>query len=64
MIRDRDKISGKRTIRIPNPDYPPNFYITRILMVREGGRMRENILMAAAIIVFSCVPVIQLFGGF
>jgi hypothetical protein len=29
----------------------------------EGMEMRENILMAAAIIVFSCVPVIQLIGG-
>jgi len=26
--------------------------------------MRENILMAVAIIVFSCVPVVQLLGGF
>jgi hypothetical protein len=64
LIRDHDNIPGNRMIRIPNPDYLPNFYITGIVMVREGGSMRENILMAAAIIVFSCVPVIQLFGGF
>jgi hypothetical protein len=62
-INDNDS-SGNRTIRIPNPDHLPIFYITGNVMVREGGRMRENILMAAAIIVFSCVPVVQLFGGF
>jgi hypothetical protein len=31
---------------------------------KRGGIMRENILMAVAIIVFSCVPVVQLIGGF
>jgi hypothetical protein len=64
LIRDHDKISGNRTIRIPNPDHPPIFYITGNVRIREGGCMRENFLMAAAIIVFSCVPVVQLFGGF
>ncbi len=37
--------------------------MTMILLIMEGVLMRENILMAAAIIVFSCVPIIQLFGG-
>jgi len=31
---------------------------------KRGEIMRENILMAVAIIVFSCVPVVQLIGGF
>jgi hypothetical protein len=35
-----------------------------ILLIVEGERMKENILMAVAIIVFSCVPVIQLISGF